>query len=93
MRADNPANANPIEFRRQARLQQDDFRGSLSNIQLETVWYTMVRHEETLPSGKERAGYFIGDGAGVGKGRMLAAVILENWLQGRRRHGDFSCCW
>ena len=26
-----------------------------------------------------------GDGAGVGKGRMLAAIILENWLRGRKR--------
>ena len=33
-----------------------------------------------------RAGFFIGDGAGIGKGRTLAALILENWRRGRRRH-------
>jgi hypothetical protein len=34
------------------------------------------RHEKMLPSGK-RAGFFIGDGTGVGKGRELAAIIWE----------------
>ena len=30
-----------------------------------------------------RQGFFIGDGTGVGKGRESAAVILDNWMQGR----------
>ena len=33
-----------------------------------------------------RKGYFLGDGTGAGKGRQIAAVILDNWLQGRRSH-------
>ncbi len=33
-----------------------------------------------------RKGYFLGDGTGTGKGRQIAACILDNWLQGRRRH-------
>jgi hypothetical protein len=33
-----------------------------------------------------RKGFFLGDGAGVGKGRQLAGITYENWLQGRRRH-------
>lgn len=37
-----------------------------------------------------RKGFFLGDGAGVGKGRQLAGIIYENWLQGRRRHLWFS---
>ena len=32
-----------------------------------------------------RRGFFIGDGTGVGKGRQSAAIILDNWLQGRRK--------
>jgi predicted RNA methylase len=32
-----------------------------------------------------RRGFMIGDGTGVGKGRQSAAIILDNWLQGRRR--------
>ena len=27
-----------------------------------------------------------GDGAGVGKGRTIAGLILENWRCGRRKH-------
>lgn len=32
-----------------------------------------------------RQGFFIGDGTGVGKGRESAAIILDNWMQGRRK--------
>ncbi|RWR27430.1 methylase [Sinirhodobacter populi] len=32
-----------------------------------------------------RQGFFVGDGTGVGKGRESAAIILDNWMQGRRR--------
>jgi predicted RNA methylase len=32
-----------------------------------------------------RKGFFLGDGTGAGKGRQIAAVILDNWLAGRRR--------
>ena len=32
-----------------------------------------------------RRGYFLGDGTGCGKGRQVAGVILDNWLQGRRK--------
>ena len=42
------------------------------------------------PEGAENAvrfrrGWFLGDGTGCGKGRQVAGVILDNWLQGRRR--------
>ena len=30
-----------------------------------------------------RRGWMLGDGTGVGKGREVAAIILDNWLQGR----------
>lgn len=32
------------------------------------------------------AGFFIGDGAGVGKGRQIAGIILDNFARGRRKH-------
>jgi predicted RNA methylase len=32
-----------------------------------------------------RRGWFLGDGTGAGKGRQVAAVILDNWLKGRRK--------
>jgi hypothetical protein len=32
-----------------------------------------------------RRGWMLGDGTGAGKGRQVAGIILDNWLQGRRR--------
>jgi len=32
-----------------------------------------------------RRGWFLGDGTGAGKGRQSAAIILDNWLKGRRK--------
>ena len=60
-------------------------KGVLSSAQLETVTYACQAHESFLPDGS-RKGFFLGDGAGVGKGRQLAAIILENWLLKRRKH-------
>ena len=33
-----------------------------------------------------RCGYFLGDGTGAGKGRQIAAIIMDQWLRGNRRH-------
>lgn len=33
-----------------------------------------------------RQGFFLGDGTGAGKGRQIAAVIMDRWLAGKRRH-------
>ena len=32
-----------------------------------------------------RRGWMLGDGAGCGKGRQVAAIVLDQWLRGRRR--------
>ncbi|MEO1144245.1 MAG: strawberry notch family protein [Cyanobacteria bacterium J06638_22] len=32
-----------------------------------------------------RRGWFLGDGTGSGKGRQIAGMMLDNWLQGRTR--------
>lgn len=32
-----------------------------------------------------RRGFFLGDGTGAGKGRQSAGILLDNWLQGRRK--------
>uniref|UniRef100_F7BNC1 Protein strawberry notch homolog 1 n=1 Tax=Ciona intestinalis TaxID=7719 RepID=F7BNC1_CIOIN len=61
----------------------------LSALQLESVVYACQKHQMFLPNG-ERAGYFIGDGPGVGKGRTVAGVIYENYLLGRKRALWFS---
>uniref|UniRef100_A0A452QYX1 Protein strawberry notch homolog 2 n=1 Tax=Ursus americanus TaxID=9643 RepID=A0A452QYX1_URSAM len=63
--------------------------GVLSALQLEAITYACQQHEVVLPSG-QRAGFLIGDGAGVGKGRTVAGIILENYLRGRKKSLWFS---
>uniref|UniRef100_A0A7M4FJ90 Protein strawberry notch homolog 1 n=1 Tax=Crocodylus porosus TaxID=8502 RepID=A0A7M4FJ90_CROPO len=63
--------------------------GWLSALQLEAVTYAAQQHETFLPNG-DRAGFLIGDGAGVGKGRTIAGIIYENYLLGRKRAVWFS---
>uniref|UniRef100_A0A8C1NE23 Protein strawberry notch homolog 2 n=1 Tax=Cyprinus carpio TaxID=7962 RepID=A0A8C1NE23_CYPCA len=58
--------------------------GLLSALQLEAIIYACQQHEVILQNG-QRAGFLIGDGAGVGKGRTVAGIILENFLKGRKR--------
>lgn len=48
-----------------------------------------MRHAIILPSGL-RAGFLLGDGAGLGKGRQIAGVILENFTKGRKKAIWFS---
>ncbi|XP_023500089.1 protein strawberry notch homolog 2 isoform X2 [Equus przewalskii] len=63
--------------------------GALSALQLEAITYACQQHEVLLPGG-QRAGFLIGDGAGVGKGRTVAGIILENFLRGRKKSLWFS---
>ncbi|KAL1815046.1 hypothetical protein DCAR_0519278 [Daucus carota subsp. sativus] len=65
---------------------KDDLESSkvLSCLQIETIVYASQRHLQHLPDGT-RAGFFVGDGAGVGKGRTIAGLILENWQHERRK--------
>ena len=58
--------------------------GALSDAQLEAVVYAGFAHSDVMPDGQRR-GYFIGDGTGVGKGREIAGIILDNFMQGRNK--------
>lgn len=59
-------------------------KGVVSAAQLENIVYAGQAHSQLLPDGN-RKGYFIGDGTGVGKGRQLSAIILDNFNQGRKK--------
>lgn len=58
--------------------------GILSDAQLENVVYAGQAHSQLLADGR-RKGFFIGDGTGVGKGRQIAGIIMDNFLQGRKK--------
>ena len=76
----------PPEITYELRLPQEVIdRGYLSNLQLESVVYAAQQHEkfDGYDENRVRKGFFIGDGAGVGKGRQLAGIIVENLLHGR----------
>jgi len=78
----------PLEYPRDA-LEKQISQGTLSQLQLEGILYASQAHLKTLPNG-DRAGFFVGDGAGVGKGRQMAGIIAENYARGRTRHLWFS---
>ncbi len=58
--------------------------GILSDVQLEAVSYAGQAHEQVLPDGSTR-GFFLGDGTGIGKGRTISGVILDNFNKGRKK--------
>ena len=59
--------------------------GKLSDAQLEAIVYAGQAHSQFLSGGEVRRGYFIGDGTGVGKGREISGIILDNWNSGRKK--------
>src|SRR3546814_12648957 len=42
--------------------------------------------EQADDGARYRQGFFLGDGTGAGKGRQIASVIMDRWLDGERRH-------
>jgi len=62
--------------------------GLLSSLQLEGVLYASQRMQQILPDGT-RAGFFLADGAGVGKGRQIAAIIMDSLFRGY----SSRACW
>ena len=62
-------------------------KGELSDAQLEAVVYAGQSFQQKLSS-EETKGYFIGDGTGVGKGREIAGIIMDDF-----RHGSKKAVW
>lgn len=51
----------------------------------ETLDLVSAARDDAENAVRFRQGFMIGDGTGVGKGRESAAIILDNWLQSRRK--------
>ena len=64
-------------------------RGVLSREQIEAICYAAQGHQEMIatPDGRQqvRRAWLCGDGTGVGKGRIIAGIILDNFRHGRRK--------
>ena len=63
----------------------------LSPLQLEGVLLSIQKHRRihhASDSGGQsvRAGFFLGDGAGIGKGRQISAMLRDGFCRGRKRH-------
>jgi len=63
-------------------LKEEVEAGIISDAQLETVIYANMRFNQPE---RPRMGFFLGDGAGVGKGRQIAALCKQHWHDGGRR--------
>lgn len=76
-------------------------KGLVSLAQIESTVYAGQAHAQLLeakvgdteardfglkPGTPYRRGFFIGDGTGVGKGREISAILLDNIRQGRKKH-------
>ena len=53
--------------------------GAISEVQLEAVVYAGEAHSKRLLNGLRKA-FMIGDGTGVGKARIIAAIIADNFM-------------
>ncbi|MCW5686924.1 MAG: strawberry notch family protein [Pseudolabrys sp.] len=51
----------------------------------ETFDLVSAAREDAPNAVRFRRGFMLGDGTGAGKGRQSAGIILDNWMQGRRK--------
>jgi len=75
-----------------AQIETVIYAGEAHSDHLAGAW-TVDEHFENVSAAPEdaagsirfRRGFMLGDGTGAGKGRQSAAIILDNWLRGRRK--------
>jgi primosomal protein N' len=58
--------------------------GRISDVQLEAVAYSGQRFEQLLPDGS-RSEFWVADGTGSGKTRIIIGTIFDNFLKGRKK--------
>ncbi|MGN6424254.1 MAG: strawberry notch-like NTP hydrolase domain-containing protein [Asticcacaulis sp.] len=87
-----PAGAVQTGLLSDAQLESVIYAGEAHSAHL-SGWWTVDESFDVLAAASEgadgafrfRRGWFLGDGTGAGKGRQSAAIILDNWLKGRRK--------
>jgi predicted RNA methylase len=53
---------------------------------VDETWDSVSAAPDDAPNAiRFRRGFMLGDGTGAGKGRQSAGIILDNWMQGRRK--------
>ena len=87
-----PAGAVESGLLSDAQLESLIYAGEAHSAHLAGSWKTDATYDvvSAAAGGTEgafpfRRGWFLGDGTGAGKGRQSAAIILDNWLKGRRK--------
>ncbi len=73
-----------------AQLEAIVFAGAAHSQMLEAYWYfdpetKKVKRVSASEGTQYRAGFWVGDGTGVGKGREVSGIFVDNWLQGRKK--------
>lgn len=65
-----------------ASLEDDIKAGRLSDAQVESIVYAWAKFTGPALPDQQRRGFFLGDGAGVGKGRTIAGLVKQHWNSG-----------
>ncbi len=75
----------PTAYPRHPDVQRLVDEGTISDAQAEVLYYSNMRfHGPKLPDGST-PGFFLGDGAGVGKGRAIASCAINHYRNGGDR--------
>lgn len=68
-------------------------RGFVSDVQFEAVVYALQAVTQYLPGSpfgargrKVKGGFILGDGTGAGKSNIICAIIMDQWMRGKKRH-------
>jgi predicted RNA methylase len=76
----------------EAQIESVIYAGEAHSAHLAGAWTVDATYDQISAAAENaegavhfRRGWFLGDGTGAGKGRQAAGIILDNWMQGRRR--------
>ena len=77
-------------FLRLNSLHANTCQNNISNVQMEAIAYAINAFENNKNIDTHNRGFFLGDGTGVGKSRIIAGVLSELWM---RNNINFRAIW